>query len=324
MINELSNFEISVVIPNYNGRKLLEENLPFVYEALDSSGILEYEVIIIDDASKDSSVAFVKDAYPSIQLIENQINLGFSATTNKGIRKAKKELVLILNTDVQLGNGYFKKLLPYFKELNTFGVMGVIKEMDSEEIQVGPKFAGYSYGKISPGKNYLPKSDKQTYTFYLSGANALINREKLIEIGLFNESFDPYYYEDVDLGIRAWRLGYSLFFEKEAVCRHLKSATIKKEGNKKIKITYKRNKFILHYLQLNGIELTYYFSLQVVKSFFRLLILDKKYLISFYQFVLKIPSLNKSKLIFKKLQEAKKVKMQLRDVSDIFRLADKI
>ena len=62
------NYSISVVIPNYNGKNLLEENIPFVISALKTSQISDYEIIVSDDNSVDDSVIFIKNTYPFIKL----------------------------------------------------------------------------------------------------------------------------------------------------------------------------------------------------------------------------------------------------------------
>ena len=94
---------VCVVIPNYNGRHLLERNLPSVFNALKSANT-DFEIIIIDDCSTDDSVAFLIQSYPTIRLIISDQNQGFSATCNKGIVLAEKDLILLLNTDIELNN----------------------------------------------------------------------------------------------------------------------------------------------------------------------------------------------------------------------------
>jgi glycosyltransferase involved in cell wall biosynthesis len=68
---------ISIVIPNYNGKDLLERNIPSVFNALITSDITDFEIIVAEDASKDNSVEFLKSNYPEIILIENKVNKGF-------------------------------------------------------------------------------------------------------------------------------------------------------------------------------------------------------------------------------------------------------
>jgi GT2 family glycosyltransferase len=303
------------VIPNYNGKELLATNLPFVYEALKTSNISDFEIIIPDDASSDGSTEFVRTNYPDIILIVNPENKGFSGNTNSGLSAAKKELVFILNSDVQLTKNYFTPLLPYFDKEDTFGVGGRIVAMDSDKIQDAAKYPVYSFGNIISTKNYLFKERQTCYSFFLSGANALIDRKKMLELGLYNELFNPYYNEDVDLGLRAWRLGYKLYYEHSAICRHPNSATIKKEPSKKVKIISKRNRMILHYVHLDGIELFYYQLKTIIKSYFRLVIGDASYMASYKQFRKMKPSIISAKVAFKQLQVEKKTFTKTREVA---------
>ncbi len=262
---------ISVVIPNYNGQSLLEANLPLVYQALESSGIETYEVIVADDASQDGSIEFLKTTYPSIKLVLNTTNTGFSGNTNSGVKVAVHDLVLILNSDVQLSEKFFVPLLPFFKEETTFGVMSKIIGVASDAIQDGAKYPSYSFAAIGSTKNYLIEGNESAYTWFLSGANALVDRKKFMELGGFNEFFNPYYGEDVDLGLNAWRHGFKLYYCGAAYCRHPLSVTINKEPSERVQLTTKRNKIILHFLHLDGFELEVFLLQYRIKAIFRLL-----------------------------------------------------
>jgi GT2 family glycosyltransferase len=298
-------YSISVIIPNYNGKHLLEENLPYVFSALETSKISDFEIIISDDHSADDSVVFLQKNYPTIKVIQSQVNKGFSGNTNTGIRSATKDLVLILNTDVQLTNEYFVHQLPLFNQQDTFGVMGKIIGLTSDKIQDGAKYPNYTFADIKGTANYINQNKTTLYSLFMSGANALIDRKKLLEIGCFNEIYNPYYSEDLDLGIRAWRLGYKIYFEERSVCLHPNSATIKKEPSHKVRVIAKRNKMYLHYLHLNGIELLYFLTKVTLKSLFRALALDGNYLKSYYLFISSFTKLQAIKNNFKQLQQAK-------------------
>ena len=87
----------------------------------------------------------------------------------------------------------------------------------------------------------------------LSGANALIDREKIQLLKGFDEIYAPFYWEDVDLSIRAWRLGWECFYDANSICIHPSSSTIGKLFKKKdVSIVSNRNKFILHKLHLDA------------------------------------------------------------------------
>jgi len=305
---------ISVVIPNYNGQELLENNLPSVYSALQYSGISDFEIIIPDDASIDNSVHFIKSNYPEIILVENKTNKGFAGNTNTGIKQAQKDLVLILNSDVKLTDQYFSQLLKYFYTPDTFGVTGRIVGLSSDTIQDGAKYPKYFFSNIAATTNYICKTQSSLYSLFLTGANALIDRKKIIELGGFNELFNPYYGEDLDLGLRAWRLGYKCYYEHSAICRHPNSATIKKEPPEKIKIISSRNKMYLHFIHLDSFEQIFYLLRLLIKIILKAVLFDLKYLKSFWIFLNSIRECQSYKKRFYDLQQARNVRLSIRDV----------
>lgn len=289
------NKSISVVIPNYNGVELLKNNIPFLLKALETSEIDEYEIIVSDDASSDNSVKFIKKKYPQIILVENKVNQGFAGNTNSGINVAQKDLVFILNTDVQLTEKFFVPLIKYFDDDLTFGVMSKIVSVSDEKIQDGAKYPEYTFASITSTKNYIVENRNSLLTFFLSGANSLVDRKKLIEIGGFKEVFNPYYAEDVDLGLTAWESGYKLYYDNSTFCLHPNSETIKKEPSKKIELVSKRNKFILHYLHLDGIEFFSFFIVVIIKTLLKTILLDTIYLRALFQFIVKLKVLKQLK-----------------------------
>ncbi|MEB2785638.1 glycosyltransferase family 2 protein [Algoriphagus persicinus] len=247
------NQTISVVLPNYNGKDLLESYLPFTFQALDKIDCA-YEVIIVDDASHDDSVLFLNQEYPDITIIQNPGNKGFSYSCNLGILAAKYDLVLLLNSDVKLMPDYLEKLIPYFEYADTFGVMGKILDKSGEKIEVAAKIPRFNGFKLKSDQQVHPNSLCTTKipTTFLSGANCLIDRKKLLELEGFDEIYSPFYIEDLDLCVRAWKLGWKCYYEHEATCMHLGSHTTKTYFEKsKIKEIYFRNRMLFHAIHMD-------------------------------------------------------------------------
>lgn len=266
-------YSISVVIPNYNGKHLLEDNLPSVVAALKHIQC-GYEIIVVDDASVDESVAFMKQKYPDITLLVNELNKGFSPTINRGIFEAKYDLVLALNSDVKLTPDYFEEQLKYFGEHDTFGVMGKIIDHAGTQLQDGAKYPKTSIKGIKATFNYIPDVLPVSVwlpSFFLSGANALMDRKKLIQLGGFDELFAPFYFEDADLGLRAWRVGWRCYFEPNAVCMHATSSTISRLKSEKVKTIIERNRIFFNYLHLDGSKLFLYKLWIRIRAFGRLI-----------------------------------------------------
>lgn len=277
---------ISVIIPNYNGKHLLEEYLPSVLAALKYSKA-DYEVIISDDASTDDSVEFIRENYPDIKIVRSEINQGFSHTINSGINIAKKSLVLLLNSDVKLKEDYFESQWKYFEKPDTFGVMGSIWTEDGKRLMDAAKYPVWKGGQLRTTVNYRvkEKNDRGSYTLFVSGANALVDREKLMELQGMDPRYSPFYMEDVDLSVRAWRKGWKCYYEPKAICYHKLSETISTHNSKK-KVSYisKRNKFIFHDTHLQGGKRLLWNIENAINLMTRWLVVDLAYYKSYFEY----------------------------------------
>ena len=251
----------------------------------------------------------IAEKYPEIILVESTTNKGFSPTINKGIIASKYEYLLLLNNDVKLEANYFKPLLRYFELPDTFGVMGRIIGWNDNRIQDGGKYPQFHGAKIKTSGNYIPVSDTHNgymYSMYLSGANALVSGEKLIQLGGFDELFAPFYVEDFELSVRAWRLGWKCYYEHEAICRHKLSVTIKSKNKKKyINRIYYRNKMYLHAIHLEGIELFFWYLQLFPEIAIRLLSGRFYFLKSVTDFLSTLKKMKASKSAFNQLASAK-------------------
>ncbi len=310
---------ISAVIPNYNGADILPDILPFAIAALRNTG-LPYEIILSDDFSSDRSVDLVSTGYPEIIIITSAVNTGFAPTANRGLYKATYSHSLLLNSDVRLSPDYFKTLISYFDKPDTFGVMGRIVGWDDDKIQDGGKYPSYHGYKIKTSRNYVPRNPSLTdrlYTFYLSGANAFIDTEKFKKIGGFNESFAPFYVEDFELSLRAWRLGYKCYYDHFAVCRHRTSATIKKYRRKdEINSVYYRNKMMMHSLHLTGKVRKRWTIQNAAEVFLRSLSGKNYYKTGHNLFKQNEPGLKNHRADFEKMQAAYGVNLSVRNITD--------
>lgn len=320
--NKNSTKSISVVIPNYNGKYLLEANLPSVYAALNQTSLVS-EIIVIDDASQDGSLAFLEQHYPGVKVLKNEINKGFSPTINKGIFAAQYELVLALNTDVQLTPDYFNHQLKYFEKPDTFGVMGYITEPGNKHnVMDSGKYPKVLAEGIKTTYNYMLLNENDTLwlpSFFLSGANALMDRNKLMTFNGFDEVYAPYYYEDADLGIRAWRAGWKCYVEPKAICMHAISSTVAKEKSEKVKLIAERNRIVFNRIHLSGIDVTVYIIWLWTRCFLKLLKGDTIVYNAMQMYKNSEAKVLKSKEAIRKLQEQNKVNYTIGDIENIIK-----
>jgi GT2 family glycosyltransferase len=264
---------ISIIIPNFNNRSLLKEYLPYTCQAIKNADTT-YEIIIVDDCSTDGSVEFIRSDYPQVVLVINPETKGSSYAYNNGIEIARYELILLLGAGIKLSPDYFEHQWKYFLRWDTFGVMGRIMDMEGDQIQEAariPKFTGFKLN--TDYVYYTNDSNNRLLTFYLPGANALINAEKLKQIGFFYELPSPFC-GDMELSIRAWRLNWKCYYEHSAICKRQVSTNSKNdESGKLVENVYCRNLFYLHALHLNGSDLIgWYFQIIIIDLLPKLLI----------------------------------------------------
>jgi GT2 family glycosyltransferase len=307
---------VSVVIPNYNGEHLLKRNLPSVLGALENANV-DYEIIVVDDCSKDKSVLFLEKNYPKIRLIINAQNKGFSVSCNKGINQAEKDLILLLNTDIELNTDFFKTQFKYFELADTFGVMSKIIGAENGEVQDTARYLNHSGFKIKSNNFFYVKDENfLTPTAYLSGANALVDAKKIKQIGGFDEIYSPFYCEDFELGLRAWRLGWKCYYDPNSYCIHDHSSTTKNYRTRNwVKAIFFRNRMLVHAIHLSKIKF-FFWLLQI--TFFDLLFmwLGLKFYFykSFAMFLNSSKNIIDSRLRFNQLMIENESKMSIDEV----------
>ena len=250
---------VSVVIPTFEGKELLEMYLPSLFRTLQTSArVSSYEVIVVDDASSDDTELFLQKKYPEVVFIKNDENSGFSKTSNRGLQRATCDLVLFLNNDMVLNDDFFDKTIPFFNQDDTFGVFSEIRDSEGIKKLEGQKLPVITRCKIHYADNVeasqcdISTTKSNPYSFYICGGNMLVSRKKMIELQGFNEIYSPFYFEDFDVSLRAWRNGWFCYYTAETFSKHCHSTTIKKKFSADyVQTIFIRNRLIFNCLQLS-------------------------------------------------------------------------
>lgn len=211
--------KVSVVIPTYKRKDLLEKNLHYVVEAAQNKNNQIGEIIVVDDGSNDDSYSFVKNNFPEVKIVKHKINRGFSAAVNTGVRTAKGELICLLNNDVVPLSDFLEKVIPHFEDKNVFAVSFNEKgEFGWAKGKFVDGFVEHESGK---------KTEKPHLTFWVSGGSGVFRRSMWIELGGMDEKLlSPFYWEDIDLCYRAAKRGLTLLWEPDSLVEHRHEATI--------------------------------------------------------------------------------------------------
>jgi GT2 family glycosyltransferase len=242
--------KISVVIPNYNGEKILEKNLPKVLDSLRNLKE-ESEIVIADDFSSDSSVGIIenfieknKNGKVVIKLVKRSRNGGFSSNTDFGVENATGEILVLLNTDVVPSENFIEFLLPHFKNEKVFAVGCMDESVEGEKIVLRGRGKGkWKRGFLNHGAADI---DDNKQTLWVSGGSGAFRKSIWDKLGGLDRLYDPFYWEDIDLSYRARKSGYVTLFEKKSIVRHEhEQGVIKtKYKSEKVKRIVYRNQFI--------------------------------------------------------------------------------
>ncbi len=194
--------KVSIIIPNYNGRELLEKNLGSVIDAFKNKNNKICEVIIVDNGSKDSSIEYINSNFkPYVKLIKHTKNRGFSTAVNTGARASKGEILCLLNNDVIPEVNFLEKALDLFEDKDVFSV-------SLHEKGRGPSGALFNNGIIDLSHS-KPEAKNPVLSFYTSGAAGLFRKSIWKELsGLDDRLLSPFYWEDIDICYRASKRGY--------------------------------------------------------------------------------------------------------------------
>jgi GT2 family glycosyltransferase len=234
------NVKASVVILNWNGKRLLEQFLPIVIKHTQSD---ISKVIVSDNGSTDDSVRFMKENYPEIQLVTLDKNYGFAEGYNKTLQQVNSEYVVLLNSDVETTEGWLQNLITYMD--NHPEVAAVQPKILSYKEKYKFEYAGASGGFIDrygypfcrgrildKVENDKGQYDNEIPVFWATGACLCIRLKDYFEMGGLDGSFFAHM-EEIDL---CWRLnarGRKVMCIPSSIVYHVGGASLSKDNPKK-------------------------------------------------------------------------------------------
>jgi len=225
--------KLSIVIICWNNLNVIRECLRSIY---DGTHTTEFEILVTDNGSTDSSVQYIRENYPAVRVVENGANLGFAKGNNCGIRQTTGTYVLILNPDTIIHDGSLDRWIAFADRHPNVGAFGCRVQNPDGSYQVSarpfPTIARYwiaalylrFLGRISDAfvSDQYPrwKGDTERPVDWQSGCCLMVRGDLLRRLGGFDERFF-YHFEEVDLCKRVWDSGFSIRFTAEASITHL-------------------------------------------------------------------------------------------------------
>ncbi len=210
--------KVTVIVVNYNGKKYLESCFDSLLN-MDRDNI-SLEIIMVDNLSQDDSVNYIRCKYPTIKVIENDLN-NFARALNLGVRNASGDYVAFLNVDTRVEKNWIKGLLDVMLQDEKIGAVqskilfegGKINSVGVEER------ADFNYGDIGFCEEDYGQYEEVKEINSFSGGSVLLRRSCLESVGSIDEEF-MMFFEDTDFSTRCKKVGWKIFYSPMSVVYH--------------------------------------------------------------------------------------------------------
>lgn len=237
---------VAIAILNWNGKNWLEKFLPSVIKY--SS---EAEIYVIDNASTDDSIQFLKSNFPSAKIIQNKSNSGFAAGYNEGLKSIEADIYCLLNSDIEVTENWISPITKlFFENQDIAAIQPKILDYNHKDKF---EFAGAGGGLIDNlGYPYCRgrvfeniefdngQYDDETEIFWASGCSLFIRSEDFWKMNGFDERFFAHQ-EEIDL---CWRLkneGRKIYYCGKSTVYHVGGGTLKKDNPEKTYLNFRNN-----------------------------------------------------------------------------------
>jgi GT2 family glycosyltransferase len=242
---------VSIVVPTWNGEALLARNLPSLLEAIRCHPG-EAELIVVDDGSTDGTLELLRRDFPTVRPVIHRQNRGFGEACLSGVLAARHPLVALFNSDAHVEKDFLAPLTKAFDDPLTFASCPLILDREGDAINTSLRVPYVKRGKIRFRRSDARElqRDKRAaalrwYTLYPVGGACLLDRERFLALGGFDPLFHPFYYEDQDLGFRAWRRGWHCCVVPSSQITHEGGETINRFFDTRyVNATRKRNRVL--------------------------------------------------------------------------------
>lgn len=235
---------LSVVIPERGGAEMLALCLARLAEAL--GRVSEpHEVVVVVNGCEMGAYSKLREAFPEVRWVYETGPLGFTTAVLRGLREARLGAVYLLNNDMLLEPDALASLMPW-RLPYVFGISSQIffQEEGRRREETGWTFIEVENGQPRP-RHEVPAGSTVRGTVYAGAGSAMYNASLLKRLLPGSLPFDPFYWEDTDMNVRAWRLGYEVLFCPASVAWHKHRATVSRYfAPEEVERVFERNRWL--------------------------------------------------------------------------------
>jgi len=240
--------KIAIVILNWNGKQLLEQFLPSIVAYSDPS----YSTIYVaDNASTDNSIAFIKEEYPAITLIQNSSNGGYAKGYNDALKHVKEEIYALVNSDIEVSKNWLAPIREMYIAQKEVAIIQpkILDFKQKESFEYAGAAGGFidKYGyPFCRGRVFnsiekdLGQYNDTRPIFWASGACFFIKNEVFHQLKGFDEDYFAHQ-EEIDLCWRAQNLGLSIYYNGHSTVYHVGGATLNNLNPQKTYLNFRNS-----------------------------------------------------------------------------------
>lgn len=250
---------VSVVLPCLDDRELLLEHLPPLLAEFERRGVGD-EALVVDDTGRDALTAWLAERFPTVRCVARAANGGFAQALLDGARAASHALLFAMNPDILVHRGFLDPLVAQLADDEVHSAVPKIllhgrpDEVESLVEIAHRRDVAYVRQRGLEGEASAFDGAPRAVNYAIGGA-MLLRREAFVAAGGFDPLYEPFYYEDVDLGFAAWRAGQRVVYEPASVVEHHHRGTIAKHVDERLVVAViERNRLLFQWRFLDTPE----------------------------------------------------------------------
>jgi GT2 family glycosyltransferase len=248
----------SIIVLSWEGKDLLAQSLPPLLKAVRRQGG-EHEVIVLDNGSTDGTSKYVAEQFPEVRVVRSEQNLFFSGGNNLGVQAAKNDIVILLNNDMFVHEGFLDPLLKGFGDPEVFAVGSQVflANPNQRREETGKTRATFNGCDLDWAHDaILPSDEERKYVpvFWGHGGAVALDRQKYLWLGGLDNLFRPLYVEDSDLSYRAWKVGWRCLLAVDSHVVHKHRGTFTpRVGSRLVTQIVRRNTYLFIWKNLGDV-----------------------------------------------------------------------
>ena len=257
---------VSVVIPCWNGIELLKKCLSSLCEIGEFKDG-KYEILVVDDASEYNIAECLRNDFPKVRVLRNIFNNGFGRSCNRGVSRAKGELIVLLNNDIIVSKDFLAPLKAHFKDKDIFAVAPKLYYWDKKTFNYGMHMGRFENGYLNLWNEAETgngdKISRTAPTVFAIGGAMVFRKRDFLWLGGFDDIYRPNCWEDIDISYRAQKRGLKVLYEPKSLVYHKSGATLNYVRHKEIK-----NELLFMWKNITDIRILFSHFNQLPKLFY--------------------------------------------------------